>query len=105
MGTMDMDFNRISYDEYLTTIKKFILISYKINDNWKLHENDTNCNTYIKKELFKELVNCDQRLTLKAEYIVSYNISYGVPMFSFNYWYPSGVLLTLDEIKNISLIK
>ncbi|CAH2075972.1 unnamed protein product, partial [Iphiclides podalirius] len=38
------------------------------------------------------------------ECVIFFNLSYGVPSFSFNIWNSSGVLLKLEDIRRLSFI-
>lgn len=98
-----MDSYHLQYSKFVSEVEKFILISNSLHDGWVLykHENEK-YNTCIRKELYSEVFNGKTKEILKAEYLVSYNISYGVPIFSFNYWKSTGVLLSLEEIRNLS---
>lgn len=99
-----MDYG-LCYTEFIEQAKQFITIANNVNDDWKLVENDQdNYSIYLKKEMCKEVIIGQEKTLLKAEYIVSYNLSYGVPMFSFNFWKPTGMLLTLEDIRKLSLI-
>ncbi|KAG6455500.1 ubiquitin-like-conjugating enzyme ATG10 [Manduca sexta] len=95
----------ITAEEFLTAAKKFVLISNKICDGWKLIENEWDINqSYISKETFIECGVGDDVSLLKAEYIIFYNLSYGVPSFSFNIWNSSGMLLSLEDVRQLSFI-
>lgn len=95
----------LTYEEFLVAAKDFIKISDKLNDGWELigdgYDEKPN-SAYLKKQC---LVYNGQTFPLKAEYVVFYNLSYGVPSFSFNMWNSSGELLTLEDIRNMAIMR
>lgn len=101
-----MDSHTISPKEFLNSIKHFQQISDQIKDGWLVYENEIETyKSYIKKETF---ITCEihNKTTLcKMEYIIFFNLSYGVPSFSFNVWDSSGTLLKLEDIRRLSLIQ
>lgn len=99
--------NTITPEEFVNAAKKFIELSEKNFDSWTIHQKENEIlNTYIKKEEFVSYRDDDDKVFIfKAEYIIFYNLSYGVPSFSFNIWDSSGKLLTLEEVRQISLMK
>lgn len=100
-----MNSENISTESYMNAARQFCEKSAKIGDGWRLHENKTETHkSYIKKDMFLKLEEGAGSL-LKAEYVIFYNLSYGVPSFSFNVWNSSGMLLSLEEIRQMSLIK
>ncbi|XP_038215005.1 ubiquitin-like-conjugating enzyme ATG10 [Zerene cesonia] len=99
-----MDEQLISPEKFLTAAIKFMTISDKIKDKWKLHENIEIHKSYLKKETFIQNNNRNLPL-LKAEFVIFYNLSYGVPSFSFNIWDPSGSFLSLEDIRQLSFIE
>ncbi|CAG9785397.1 unnamed protein product [Diatraea saccharalis] len=95
----------ITLENFVNACRKFCDISDRINDGWKLIENQSDKHKcYIKKCTFVHQVLHGNKFLLKTEYVIFFNLSYGVPSFSFNIWNSSGVLLTLDEIRQMSLI-
>lgn len=99
------DYSTISAEEFLDAAEKFVKVSDTICDGWSFHKNKDICKSHIKKETFLETQDKTDQSLLKAEYVIFYNLSYGVPAFSFNIWNSSGVLLTLDNIRNMSFVK
>ncbi|CAH2107981.1 unnamed protein product [Euphydryas editha] len=97
----------ITPEEFVHTAKKFIELSDKFFDSWSFHQNDNDIlKTYVKKEEFVNHRDEGEKVFLyRAEYIIFYNLSYGVPSFSFNIWNSSGTLLTLEEVRQMSLMK
>lgn len=97
----------ISPEEFVAAARHFIKLSDKFFDSWTLHQNDNEIlNTYIKKEEFVSHRDENDKIFLyRAEYVIFFNLSYGVPSFSFNVWDCSGKLLTLEEVRQISLMK
>lgn len=96
----------ITAEEFIDAAEKFVKVSDSICDGWTFYKD---CNdiykSYIKKETFLETQDKTYQSLLKAEYVIFYNLSYGVPAFSFNIWNSSGVLLTLENIRNMSFVK
>ncbi|RVE49641.1 hypothetical protein evm_005698 [Chilo suppressalis] len=77
----------------------------RLSDGWKFYGNEVDkYKSYIKKCSFLQQVKSDINTLLRAEFVIFYNLSYGVPSFSFNVWNSSGVLLSLEEIRQMSLI-
>lgn len=98
---------RLSPEEFVAAARHFAKLSDKFRDRWTLHENDNEIlNTYIRKEEFVSHRNENNKIFLyRAEYVIFFNLSYGVPSFSFNVWDCSGKLLSLEEVRQISLMK
>ncbi|VVC89210.1 unnamed protein product [Leptidea sinapis] len=86
--------------EFLSSAIKFVAISDQIQDEWKLYENTEIHKSYIKKDTFLTAKDC----VYKAEFVIFYNLSYGVPGFSFNVWDSSGSFLSLEGIRQLSLL-
>ncbi|CAG4966858.1 unnamed protein product [Colias eurytheme] len=99
-----MDEQLITPEKFVIAAKNFMKISEKIKDKWKLHENIEVHKSYLKKETFIQNNNRNLPL-LKAEFVIFYNLSYGVPSFSFNIWDESGSFLTLEDIRQMSFIE
>ncbi|XP_045768974.1 ubiquitin-like-conjugating enzyme ATG10 [Maniola jurtina] len=97
----------ITLEEFVYAAKDFIELSDKFLDSWTIYQNDNELlHTHIKKEEFVSHRDETGRVFLyRAEYVIFYNLSYGVPSFSFNVWDCSGKLLTLEEVREISLMK
>lgn len=97
----------ISPEEFVYAARDFVDLSDKYRDSWTLHQNDNEIlQTYIRKEEFISHRDENDKVFLyRAEYVIFFNLSYGVPSFSFNVWDCSGKLLTLEEVRQISLIK
>lgn len=94
------DCGTIAVEEFLDAGLKFVEISDRICDGWTFYKNNQDPHkSYIRKEAFLET---NDKSLLKAEYVIFYNLSYGVPAFSFNVWNSFGVLLTLEDIRNMS---
>lgn len=94
----------ITAEEFIDAAEKFVKVSDRICDGWTFYKDIDICKSYIKKESFLEIQDNTQSL-LKAEYVIFYNLSYGVPAFSFNIWNSSGVFVTLENIRNMSFVK
>lgn len=102
---MDYD-NKITFEQFFTAAKQFCEVSDRICDGWKLHENPTDIlKSYLRKHSFISHEGDQGSVLYKAEFVIYYNLSYGVPSFSFNLWNASGVLVPLDEIRQMSFIK
>ncbi|XP_072938669.1 ubiquitin-like-conjugating enzyme ATG10 [Epargyreus clarus] len=99
-----MDRATISAEEFVYSARDFLKISDKIHDDWKIIEDTDIHKCYLKKETYIDHEIDQNTVLYKAEYIIFYNLSYGVPSFSFNVWNSSGSLLTLKEIRKMSLI-
>lgn len=97
----------ITPEEFVYAARNFIELSDKFNDGWTIYQNDKEIlNTHIKKEEFVSHQEETGKLFLyRAEYVIFFNLSYGVPSFSFNVWDCSGRLLTMDEVRDISLMR
>lgn len=97
----------LSPEEFVAAARHFVKLSDQFLDGWTLHENDNEIlDTYIRKEEFISHGDKEKKTILyRAEYIIFFNLSYGVPSFSFNIWDCSGKLLTLEEVREIALIK
>lgn len=93
-------------EEFLQAAKEFIKKSDDIGDGWshKVYENDI-FKTFLKKDLYIEQADDNYSILLKMEYIIFFNLSYGVPAFSFNIWNSSGTLLSLEDIRKMSFIQ
>lgn len=91
----------ITIEEFMKAAKEFAKISNRLSDGWSLVETEDVFRNYLRKETF---INTGS-LLLKAEFIVFFNLSYGVPSFSFNIWNSSGVLLTLKDIRQMAVTK
>ncbi|XP_041987995.1 ubiquitin-like-conjugating enzyme ATG10 [Aricia agestis] len=91
----------LSAAEFCKAIKQFVDISRKCNDTWQVLEPDSHDmhKCLLKKEEFIKDIDGN---FCKAEYTIFYNISYGVPSFSFNIWKSDGTLLSLEEIRHLS---
>ncbi|XP_046962676.1 ubiquitin-like-conjugating enzyme ATG10 [Vanessa cardui] len=102
-----MNCNTITPEEFVYAARDFIELSNRYFDSWTIHQNDNEIlNTYLKKEEFVSHRDENDKVFLyRAEYIIFYNLSYGVPSFSFNLWDCSGKLLTLEQVREISLMK
>ncbi|KOB69868.1 Autophagy-related protein 10 [Operophtera brumata] len=98
-----MDSN-LSLEEFLAAAKEFVEISNILCDGWKLIENECLLKSYVQKECFIKPSKEDS-LPMKAEYVMFYSLSYGVPQFSFNVWNSLGVLLTIKELRRVLFIK
>ncbi|XP_023940586.1 ubiquitin-like-conjugating enzyme ATG10 [Bicyclus anynana] len=94
----------ITLETYLCAAKDFIELSAKFMDEWTIHQDHSErLYTHLKKEDFITHVDDTGKETLfRAEYAIFYNLSYGVPSFSFNVWDCTGKLLTLEEVRGIS---
>ncbi|KAJ0175408.1 hypothetical protein K1T71_008567 [Dendrolimus kikuchii] len=92
----------LSYEQFLKAAKEFAIISSKLCDGWKLIGEDSS-QAYLIKETFIDTEN--KYDMLKAQYVIFYNISYGVPSFSFNLWNSSGMLLKLSELRDMSCLR
>ncbi|KAJ8731005.1 hypothetical protein PYW08_002418 [Mythimna loreyi] len=101
-----MSATKITIEEFLEAAKEFVKKSEKICDGWtlKLDKIDL-CKTYIKKESFIQCQDNDTTNVYKIEYVIFYNLSYGVPSFSFNIWNSSGMLIALEDIRKMSFIQ
>ncbi|KAG7306346.1 hypothetical protein JYU34_008970 [Plutella xylostella] len=97
--------NCMNYEDYENAARKFIQISNAISDGWTLHEGIDSHSLHLRKETFLRIKNEEQDSLIKAEYVISYSTSYCVPIFAFNLWNSNGVLLTLEEIRNMAFIK
>lgn len=96
----------ITFEEFLQAAKEFLFISDKICDEWSLKVyKDDPTKTFLKKDMFIEHEQDNVRILLKVEYIIFYNMSYGVPSFSFNIWNSSGALLSLEDVRKMSFIQ
>ncbi|KAH9632792.1 hypothetical protein HF086_012617 [Spodoptera exigua] len=96
----------ITFDEFLASAKEFEHKSNELGDGWTLKEDKVdNLKTFLRKDTFVQYENGNINHLLKVEYVIFYNLSYGVPSFSFNAWNSSGTLLTLDEIRKMSFIQ
>ncbi|XP_068632847.1 ubiquitin-like-conjugating enzyme ATG10 [Battus philenor] len=97
-----MDEFALTAEEFVTSIKAFVEVSDEINDDWRIHERgDEIHKSYIRKESFITLELHDESTLCKVEYVIFYNLSYGVPSFSFNIWNSSGSLLSLEDIRQV----
>lgn len=95
----------ITAEHFLSAAKQFCKKGSRIGDTWRIHENkDEIHKSYIIKETYLQPGGGSQTM-YKAEYVVFYNMSYGVPSFSFNIWNSAGVLLNIEEIREISTLK
>lgn len=92
----------LSYEEYVRAAKEFIKISDRICDDWKLIGEDSTL-AYLSKETFVESEN--KYDLLKAQYVIFYNLSYGVPSFSFNLWNSTGTLLKLNQLREMACFR
>ncbi|KAJ8721707.1 hypothetical protein PYW07_002482 [Mythimna separata] len=99
-----MSATTITIEEFLEAAKEFVKKSEKVCDGWALKLDKTDIfKTYIKKDTF---IECPDTTALyKIEYVIFYNLSYGVPSFSFNVWNSSGMLITLDDIRRMSFLQ
>ncbi|KAL0831023.1 hypothetical protein ABMA28_001909 [Loxostege sticticalis] len=95
----------LSVEDFVVAATSFYEISNRLADGWKLikDENETH-KTYIKKHTFLQVERDGVQSLLKTELVIFFNLSYGVPAFSFNIWNSSGVLLTLEEIRHMSFV-
>uniref|UniRef100_A0A2H1V5T6 Ubiquitin-like-conjugating enzyme ATG10 n=1 Tax=Spodoptera frugiperda TaxID=7108 RepID=A0A2H1V5T6_SPOFR len=101
-----MSITTITFDEFLASAKEFVEKSEKLGDGWALKDNKTdNLKTYLRKDTFVQCEDGSMNHLLKVEYVIFYNLSYGVPSFSFNAWNSSGTLVTLDDIRKMSFIQ
>lgn len=95
----------ISYEEYISAAKTFMEVSKKICDGWHLREVDgTPQSLYLRKETFITLDDKENSLC-KAEYVISYSMSYNVPSFAFNLWNSNGVMVPVEDIRKQSFLK
>ncbi|XP_059051428.1 ubiquitin-like-conjugating enzyme ATG10 [Achroia grisella] len=99
-----MDSATITPEEFVYSAKQFCDISEKLCDGWIFCKDEEKHKCYIKKEAYISHEGENTSTLLKAVFIIFYNLSYGVPSFSFNIWNSSGVLLTLEEIRTMSFI-
>lgn len=96
----------ITFDEFLASAKEFVEKSEKLGDGWTLKEDKTdNLKTYLRKDTFVQCEDGSMNHLLKVEYVIFYNLSYGVPSFSFNAWTSSGTLVTLGDIRKMSFLQ
>ncbi|XP_004924725.1 ubiquitin-like-conjugating enzyme ATG10 [Bombyx mandarina] len=93
----------VTYTDFIEAAKNFIEISNRCCDGWKFIEHDKD-KCYLRKETFLNYKNGDYERLLKADYVIFYKESYCVPSFSFNVWNSAGMLLSLDDIRTMSLI-
>lgn len=101
-----LECSSITAEEFIDAADKFVKVSDRICDGWTFYKDNKDiCKSYIKKETFLEIQDKTCQSLLKAEYVIFYNLSYGVPAFSFNVWNSSGMLLTLENIRHMSFIK
>lgn len=100
-----MNSSNITSAEFLVAAREFAKISNRINDGWKLVENSEPQKSFLIKNTFNQIQNESSATIMRTEYIIFYNISYGVPSFSFNIWNSSGVLMTLETIRKMAFIK
>ncbi|XP_053612421.1 ubiquitin-like-conjugating enzyme ATG10 [Plodia interpunctella] len=101
---MDLDVT-LAPEEYLEAAIRFCNISDTLNDDWKIIIDEENPHkSYLIKNTFVTQDTNGPKLC-KAELVIFYNLHYGVPAFSFNIWNSSGVLLTLDEIREMTFVK
>ncbi|XP_047509180.1 ubiquitin-like-conjugating enzyme ATG10 [Pieris napi] len=91
----------LTAEGFLSSAKAFIETSNLLHDDWKLYENSDICKSYIRKNTFIDV----KGQLFKAEFVIFYHLSYGVPSFSFNIWDSSGMLLNLEDIRKISFTK
>ncbi|CAK1549258.1 unnamed protein product [Leptosia nina] len=96
-----IDHEFISLEAFISSAESFVKISDRIHDDWKFHRDYDKQSYYIKKDTF--IKHADE--LFKAEFNIFYNLSYGVPSFSFNIWESSGSLLSLEDIRRMSLIE
>ncbi|XP_049868097.1 ubiquitin-like-conjugating enzyme ATG10 [Pectinophora gossypiella] len=100
-----MDSTTLTVEEFLKSAEDFEQISDRLNDGWTLHKNSVDLHkSFIRKETFL-VQNGEASDMVKVDYVIFYNLSYGVPSFSFNMWNSSGVFLTLDEIREMSFVR
>lgn len=96
----------ITFEEFLEAAKEFIQKSNQISDGWILKQDKIDViKTYLRKETFIHYEEDEICNLLKVEYVIFYNLSYGVPSFSFNIWNSSGTLLSLEGIRKMSFIQ
>lgn len=96
----------ITFEEFFEAAEKFVKKSEKICDDWKLKLDEKDLfKTHIRKDAFIQCQDRDTTCLYKVEYVIFYNLSYGVPSFSFNVWNSSGVLITLADIRKMSFIR
>lgn len=95
---MDRD-TVITIKLFLEAAKEFTNISDKLCDGWRFVEAEDLYKNYLRKETFIHTGG----LLVKAEFIVFYNLSYGVPSFSFNMWNSTGALLLLEDIRKMAV--
>ncbi|CAK1601345.1 unnamed protein product [Parnassius mnemosyne] len=101
-----MDIDTITPEDFLASAKHFIEISDKIHDGWRIYEHKNEIHkSYIKKEAFITFKSQNELCLYKIEYVIFYNLSYGVPSFSFNVWNSPGTLLKLEEIRQMCFIQ
>ncbi|XP_039751695.1 ubiquitin-like-conjugating enzyme ATG10 [Pararge aegeria] len=97
----------ISPETFVYAARDFIELSDKYMDSWTIYQNDNEIlSTHLKREEFISHRDQTGKVFLyRAEYVIFYNLSYGVPSFSFNVWDCTGKLLTLEQVRDISLMK
>ncbi|CAB3223981.1 unnamed protein product [Arctia plantaginis] len=96
----------IELEEFLHAAQEFVKKSDEIGDGWSIKEcGDDKSKTFLKKDLYVEHTDDNNSILLKMEYIIFYNLSYGVPAFSFNIWNSSGTLLSLEDVRKMSFIQ
>ncbi|XP_026732783.1 ubiquitin-like-conjugating enzyme ATG10 isoform X2 [Trichoplusia ni] len=96
----------ITIEKFLVAAAEFVKVSDRIGDGWKLKQDNTDSyKTFLRKDTFIQLEDNNISNLLKVEYVIFYNLSYGVPSFSFNIWNSTGSLLSLDDIRKVSAIQ
>ncbi|XP_026763620.2 ubiquitin-like-conjugating enzyme ATG10 [Galleria mellonella] len=100
-----MDSNTtITPEEFTYFAKQFCEISNRLCDGWVFCKDKEIHRCYLKKDTFISHEGENENTLLRAEFVIFYNLSYGVPSFSFNIWNSAGVLLTLEDIRTMSFI-
>lgn len=108
-----MSAKSITIEEFLEAAEEFVRKSEKLCDGWTLKLDKTDLlKTHIRKDTFLECQDfmfygqdTDTTCMYKVEYVIFYNLSYGVPSFSFKVWNSSGMLLSLEDIRKMSFIE
>ncbi|XP_026471778.1 ubiquitin-like-conjugating enzyme ATG10 [Ctenocephalides felis] len=113
----------MTWEEFLLFAKDILVKSNELGDNWQLVGKDENYSQYLMKQEKhvcenenSHLEECDSNdfndkseatfnsvIVYNFEYHVTYNISYMVPVLSFNASKPDGTILTLDSAWKILL--
>lgn len=101
-----MNTTTITFEEFLEAGKEFVRKSEKLGDGWTLKENKKDVlKSYIEKKTFIKCQDENIGKLLRVEFVIFYNLSYGVPSFSFNLWNSSGMLISLEDVRKMSFIE